>query len=313
MEPLITVVTPSYHNASTIYDTIDSVLNQSYKKIQYIVTDDCTPDFDKEEIKNYILSRNRGNIVDLTVIKNPQNLGTVKNLNNALTEAKGIYLFNIAADDTFYDENVLIDWVDEFEKTDAQVITAYRAVCSTNLKQRLNIAPTKKEAQFIRTLTPRELFDKMSGSNFIFGCCTARTMQNYKLLGGYDERYPLIEDYPSNMKLLRQDVRIHFMNRIVINYRTGGISGIGNINEVYLQQADSIFLNEILPYASDEQLARKKYERWKKECKILADNAKTAKKIGKEKSSCRRFIYYLAILIKHPTFFLHALKNKISR
>ena len=57
MEPLITVVTPSYHNASTIYDTIDSVLNQSYKKIQYIVTDDCTPDFDKEEIKNYILDR----------------------------------------------------------------------------------------------------------------------------------------------------------------------------------------------------------------------------------------------------------------
>ena len=67
MNPLVTVVTPSYNNSKTIFGAIDSVLMQSYPNIQYIVCDDASSDFDGEAIIEYIRAKNTGNIVDFIV------------------------------------------------------------------------------------------------------------------------------------------------------------------------------------------------------------------------------------------------------
>ncbi|MDE7372946.1 MAG: hypothetical protein K2N18_02675 [Clostridia bacterium] len=153
----------------------------------------------------------------------------------------------------------------------------------------------------------------MSSYNIIFGCCTARTKANYELLGGYDEQYPLIEDYPSNMKLLRQGVKILYWDRIVINYRSGGISSQGNISDNYLEESDKIFNHEILPYVSNKKKARKNYSKWKKGTKITKDRLRLAKKLNKEKSIANKLIYYFITTIKHPIFSLKALKNKLFK
>lgn len=313
MKPLITVVTPSYNNNSTIYSTIKSVLSQTYPQIQYIISDDCTEDFDCDEIRQFVERHNSGNIVDLLVVKNPQNYGTSKNLNSALSYAKGEYLFNIAADDMFRDERVLEEWVEQFLTSGAQVITAARAVYDDKLVRELYVSPSKSEVKILKRSTPSELFDKMSTSNMIFGCCTARTKANYELLGGYDEQYRLIEDYPSNMKLLRQNIEILYWDRIVINYRSGGISSCGNISNNYLEESDKIFNQEILPYVSNKRRAQKKYAKWKKETKIIADRFRIGEKLKKDNSVLNKLLYYLVTTIKNPCFSLKALKNKLSR
>jgi len=92
MTPLITVITLSYNNDSTILRAIDSVLCQSYPKIQYIVSDDCSESFDSKSIHDYIQKNNKGNIVELLVLKNTVNKGISKNLNTAVSYANGQYL-----------------------------------------------------------------------------------------------------------------------------------------------------------------------------------------------------------------------------
>ena len=42
-KPLVSVVTITYRKFEYIYDTIDSVLNQDYDNIEYIISDDCIP------------------------------------------------------------------------------------------------------------------------------------------------------------------------------------------------------------------------------------------------------------------------------
>lgn len=300
MNPLITVVTPSYNNSKTIFGAIDSVLMQSYPNIQYIVCDDASGDFDGEAIIEYIRAKNTGNIVDLIVTRNDSNLGITKNLNRALSQANGKYLFNVAADDEFFDESVLTQWVERFESTRADVITAKRAVYDENLATHLYDAPTATEIAVIKDSTPRELFEKMRGYNLIFGCCTARTKKSFDLMGGYDEKYPLIEDYPSNLKLLRLGVCIEFWDRAVVKYRSGGISSQGGLSEKYLQISDSIFKNEVLPYCQNPSEAKADYSAWKNEAIWLREKKSFESAHNDKNTACKRLKYICFMAVKHP-------------
>lgn len=300
MNPLVTVVTPSYNNSKTIFGAIDSVLMQSYPNIQYIVCDDASSDFDGEAIIEYIRTNNTGNIVDLIVTRNDSNLGITKNLNRALSKANGKYLFNVAADDEFFDESVLTQWVEQFESTNADVITAKRAVYDENLETHLYDAPTPAEIIAIENSTPQELFEKMRGFNLIFGCCTARTKTSFELMGGYNERYPLVEDYPSNLKLSRMGIPITFWDRIVIKYRSGGISSQGGLSEKYLQISDSIFKNEVLPYCQNPSAAKSDYKAWKNEAIWLREKKAFESAHNKKNTACKRLKHICFMAIKHP-------------
>ena len=64
---LVTIVTPSYNQGQFIEDTIKSVLNQTYKNIQYIVVDGASKDNTMEVVERY---RDKIDIVIFSVINN---------------------------------------------------------------------------------------------------------------------------------------------------------------------------------------------------------------------------------------------------
>ena len=89
--PLITVLTLSY-NSTYIYESIQSVLEQSYPHIEYIIVDDGSGVFCQDEIRTYIKNRKGNNLEDYQVIVHPQNLGTVKASNTGLVHSHGEYI-----------------------------------------------------------------------------------------------------------------------------------------------------------------------------------------------------------------------------
>ena len=259
--PRVTIITPVY-NSPDVLDTVKSVLSQDYPEIQYIVIDDGSDHFDSDQIEEAAKIVNQK--VELIIMKNQFNIGTVRTLNRAIAASDGKYIFSIAADDTLHDTRAISDWVNEFESTGAAVVMGLRDVYDHTMNVRLRVDPSKKQYRQIQSASPQELFEMMNSCNLIIGCCTAQSRETFDKYGLYNETYKYIEDYPRYLFLSRMGVKIHLFNRIVVNYRQGGISSQANFNETYEKENDLIFDKEVLPYTSNRQRCIEDYSRWKK-------------------------------------------------
>jgi len=90
--PIISVLMPVYNGEKYLKDSIDSILNQTYKNFEFIIIDDGSTDKTEEIIKSYSDKRIR-------FIKNEKNLGIVKSLNLGIDLARGKYIARMDADD----------------------------------------------------------------------------------------------------------------------------------------------------------------------------------------------------------------------
>lgn len=92
MPPQITVLMPTYKGAKYLRETIDSVLDQTFKDFEFLIINDCSPDDSEDIIKSYKDSRIR-------YIKNPHNLGISGSSNYGISIAQGSYIARQDHDD----------------------------------------------------------------------------------------------------------------------------------------------------------------------------------------------------------------------
>lgn len=91
-EPLVSVVIAVYNGHNTIGDTLDSVLNQTYKNLEIIIVDDASTDNSREIIANYEDSR-----IKCIYLKENQHICYAGNI--GFQHAKGKYVALIGHDD----------------------------------------------------------------------------------------------------------------------------------------------------------------------------------------------------------------------
>ena len=262
--PLVTVLMPVY-NSPDVYASVDSVLNQTYGPIQFILIDDCSPGFLPRNMEGYLEAKAGENIQSWIVVENGTNIGLVKTLNKGLGIAQGEIVFNLAGDDLFCDERVLEDWVRAFQETGALVMTGIRLNYDQALQKQTGYAPTARQAEWLKTLASEELFERLVLDHFISGASTARSRKFFQDNGFYDERYRLIEDFPANLRFLRKGGHIVFFEREVIRYRGGGMSSVGAASPAYEQDMRLIFQNEIYPYTRYPRRAARWLRNWGKD------------------------------------------------
>lgn len=297
VDPLISVLMLSF-NSPDIYSSVNSLLMQDYPQIQFILVDDASTEYDVEELEKYINSNKDSNLIDFRIIKNKHNIGIVKSSNIGIREIKGEIVFNLAGDDQFNDSRVISEWVNEFKNTNAEVMTAYREVYDSDLNEMLYKAPFDNEVSKILNNKPEDLFEIVSGRNFIFGAVTARKKEVFDKYGLYDEKYRLIDDHPMVLRLLRQGVKIWFFDRVVIKYRLGGISYGNKFNAEYAKEADLVFKREVLPFTKNRKLAKKIYSDWKNDVKNVSGFDPLKEKYKNKK--LRLFMVYVFRNLKNP-------------
>lgn len=93
---LISVVIPVYNTSSYLARCIDSIFEQDLKDVELIFIDDCSTDNSFEVLNQCLKGRESENI---TVIKNPKNLGSGETRNKGISLAQGDYVIFVDSDD----------------------------------------------------------------------------------------------------------------------------------------------------------------------------------------------------------------------
>jgi glycosyltransferase involved in cell wall biosynthesis len=88
----ISVLMPVYNCETYLRESIESILNQTFKDFEFLIIDDGSIDSSAEIIRSYSDPRIR-------LIQNEENIGITKSLNKGLNLAKGKYIARQDADD----------------------------------------------------------------------------------------------------------------------------------------------------------------------------------------------------------------------
>lgn len=246
-EDLVSCIVLSYKNFDYIYQTLDSILEQNYPSIEIILCDDCSDNFPRKDIEEYIKLKSRDNILNVIIFQLDKNVGTVVNFNTAIKMSKGNYICPLSSDDLFIEDNTISKIVSFFKKNNSIIATAYRDVYSQDLEEYIEKLPTEPSSLY-NNLSPDDMFKKLCLGNFISGACTYYTKAFFEKYGLFDESYLLLEDYPKYLSFVRSGGVMGFIDFSTIKYRMGGISTSSSKSLSYLNDFSTLLKKEITPY-----------------------------------------------------------------
>lgn len=246
MSDRVSIVVLTYNDFSLLPRCLESVFAQDYQDIELIIQDDGSKNYDRESIE-VLVGKKRDNIRNVIINHNSVNVGTVKNYNNAVKTSIGDYIIPLSCDDVLFDSEVISNIVHCFQKTQCNVCTGYVV---GELSQTL--WPSKKEIQLLLPENRARLRKHIYASNFISGAAIYWRASYLKGLGGFDEEFILVEDYPMVLRLIEEKETIMFIPQKTVIHGENGVSTRWNTlkkkNMIAHNDAKRIKDKYVMPY-----------------------------------------------------------------
>lgn len=253
--PLFSVIVLTYLQRHLLEDCIDSILSQTYPNIELVICDDCSADFDEDEVRAYIDENKEENIRKVVVYKQPRNVGTVQNAQTGVGLSSGEFFKLQAGDDMLYGENALEKMGKALSGPGVNIVAARSIGCLHNGELTSDIYPSSDSVASMIDADAQRQFDLIgtqAWGAFVNAPAVCWRRSFFDKLGGFDLSYKYTEDWPMWLKITGAGHRITFMDEIVVVYRYGGISSSYSevhamLGELFYQECLRMFREDILP------------------------------------------------------------------
>ena len=272
------IVVVTYNFENIILECLESIKNQTYKNFEVIISDDCSKDKTIEICKKW-KEENKDNF-DIKILISQKNEGVVKNINKGVKIAKGEWIKTLAGDDLLEKdalENVNM-FIKKNDKAEIVFSKVKRFVVEANKVKYLDIIP---ENISIYSENQEKQLKKLLEDNFIVTPSAIIKNDLLKRVNYYDEKFKMVEDYPFWIKLLKNNVKFYFLDKITVFYRQSpdSVSGIkkgAKVNPIILEFKKE-FYREI--YCKEVKNPLKRWDRYlgiKQEELILKNGNKSS-------------------------------------
>lgn len=249
----IDILMATYNGEKYLEEQIESILNQSYKNIHLIISDDGSNDTTREILKKYEDNDK------ITIYYQEKNLGYVSNFEFLLQKVEN-ELYMLSDQDDVWKPNKIEDTVKKLEEENADLVFTDLEIVDENLKR---IHPSfnatmGKMHKIKKTLGTKEfeyLYNNMTG-------CTILSKKKW---------IPQILPIPKHSKYIIHDSwiglmisfhgKIAYLDKPTIQYRQHGDNQVGTGKESYqfkkLEQVRNLFIEVKLgiftAYVENEQ------------------------------------------------------------
>jgi len=210
--PKVSIMVPVYNAKDFIFECIESILSQSYRNIELIVSDDFSTDGTQLLLERF---KNDGRV---RLFLNPENMGVTDNCNQALFSCTGKYVCFFAGDDIMLPG-----------KIEEQVLLMEGNEKASMSYHRVNVFDSKTgKTLYVTELSGRTVYSffdiiekaGLPGANSVMARrdCIPATL--------YNSDFPSVSDWLMFMELsLRGEIL--FINKVYAKYRKhqGGVSG----------------------------------------------------------------------------------------
>lgn len=263
----ISFIILTYKSFKGIYDTLESVFIQDYPDIEIIISDDGSPDADEEldKIELFIETKKTVNISNVIIRRGKENLGTVKNINEAIKLSTGEYIKDIGADDTLAEKDVLSKYKRFLDDNGLLICCSKLLGIKDNGERVYKLASCADDYDVLEKMSPFELRNRLFQRNCLPAPAIFVKRELYERYGLYPEEYRLIEDYPYWLRLCAKGVKIGFLDERLVEYKLSGVSSAGHYSEMFMKDLKLIYENEIFPYDKRYGIFQKIYNQFKRD------------------------------------------------
>ncbi len=216
LEPIVSIITVSYNSAKTINDTIESVLNQSYAHIEYVIVDGNSKDNTVDIIESYDEAFKKKGISYKWISE--EDRGIYDAMNKAILLTTG-ELVGILNSDDWYEQNALEEIIDLFDYNNKLTIYAgeMNRVNENNIPYKINYN-NKRVSKTIHKVMPIN-----HPASFVH-------REVYNTIGLFDTQYKLSADYDFIFRAYKSGISFLFTDEIIVNMRNcGATSQLKNI------------------------------------------------------------------------------------
>ena len=234
---LVSVIVLTFRRFNNLEKNINSILSQSYKDVEIIISDDGSENFDEDKIVQ--LLKDSG--FKYKIFHTFNNLGTVKNFNRAIENSNGKYIIPLSQDDCFANSTVIEHIVTFFEKNNCEILTAKRKGITSGM-----VFPNDEDCNLLLE-NKQDLIERLLISNFISGACTYYKKESLVRNGLFDHEFVLLEDYPYYLKNVLNGKKIDFLDEIVINYGEDGVSTSNKPNMILIRDFVNLIEKYVMP------------------------------------------------------------------
>lgn len=181
--PIVSIICLCYNHERFIRQSVESVINQSYRNIEVIIVDDCSTDNSKLVINELAME-----FPQLKILMLDKNVGNTKAFNMGLALSSGEFVIDLATDDILYPDRVEIG-IKEFKNhDDSYGVTFSNAINIDENGKELNYHyQIDSEGYAISKPAAGDLYTELIQKYFICSPTMMVRREVFEKLDGYDE------------------------------------------------------------------------------------------------------------------------------
>jgi glycosyltransferase involved in cell wall biosynthesis len=233
MNPIVTVIIPTYNRADLLPQAVKSVLSQTFTDFELLILDDSSTDNTHEVIKPFL------NDSRVRYIYDPENKGITANRNYGLGVSKGIYIAMLDSDDVWINDSKL--------QRQVEILDAHPEVGVVGTFSKKINAQGEVIGEITAKLAHSSIRRNMMFRNQLTQSSVLIRKEALDNVGWYDENIPIWEDYELWLR-----IGLNYQLRNIPEFFTGYRVHEGNISNLSKEKS-------ISAYTTIYQLYKKKY------------------------------------------------------